>query len=118
MDSVNVLGIDYKIVTRSKEKDHTLKDGNDGYCDYSTKSIIIVDLDSLEDWSEESKEARDYYERSLLRHEIVHAFLYESGLDICTNSCENGWARSEEIVDWIALQGKKIYEAWNKAGCI
>ncbi len=51
--------------------------------------------------------------RRTARHEIVHAFLAESGLD--QNS---DWARNEEIVDWIALQGPKIFKAWQEAGAI
>lgn len=38
-----------------------------------------------------------------IKHELVHAFLIESGLDIET------WASNEEIVDWIAMQLDKIY---------
>ena len=42
-------------------------------------------------------------EKKNLRHEIVHAFLFESGL------AENSeWAYNEEMVDWIAKQGPKI----------
>lgn len=52
-------------------------------------------------------------EYKIVRHEIVHAFLKESGLD-----CNSDWARNEEIVDWIALQGPKIMAAWTEAGCI
>ena len=46
-----------------------------------------------------------------LRHEIVHAFFNESGLKESSNGCESGWAKNEEMVDWIALQLPKIYKA-------
>ena len=49
----------------------------------------------------------------MLRHEIVHAFLYESGLDVSSE-----WARNEEIVDWIALQTPKLQKAFEEAGCL
>jgi hypothetical protein len=29
-----------------------------------------------------------------------------------------GWAKNEEMVDWFALQGPKIYAAWKEAGAI
>lgn len=46
-------------------------------------------------------------------NEIVHAFLLESGLD------ENSeWARNEELVDWIAIQGPKIWKAWQEADAV
>ena len=47
------------------------------------------------------------------RHEIVHAFLFESGL------AENSeWAQNEEMVDWIAKQGPKLIKAWQEAGAL
>ena len=36
--------------------------------------------------------------KKVIRHELVHAFLFESGLSV------NSWADNEEIVDWIAIQ--------------
>lgn len=44
-----------------------------------------------------------------LRHEIVYAFLHESGL-----SSNSEWAMNEEIVDWIALQLPKIISICNE----
>lgn len=51
------------------------------------------------------------------RHEIMHAFLYESGLDgqSCNVDC---WAKNEEMIDWFALQSKKIFKAFKKAGAL
>lgn len=52
-----------------------------------------------------------------LRHELIHAFLYESGLSF--NSAATGaWAAEEEIVDWIAIQFPKIYEACAELECL
>ena len=42
-------------------------------------------------------------------HEIVHAFLHESGL-----SSNSEWAMNEEIADWIALQLPKIISICNE----
>lgn len=53
------------------------------------------------------------FEKKVLRHEIVHAFLFESGID---SSSE--WARNEEIVDWIALQFPKLLDAFKETECI
>ena len=53
----------------------------------------------------------DSYKKKVLRHEIVHAFLYESGL--WNNSGDiRSWGQSEEIADWIAIQSPKIFRAF------
>ena len=44
------------------------------------------------------------------RHEIIHAFLFESGL------AENSsWAQNEEMVDFFAIQFPKLVEAFKEA---
>lgn len=55
-------------------------------------------------------EDMDAYFMQVIRHEIVHAFLHESGLDSNTN-----WARNEEIVDWIAIQFPKLEKTFGDA---
>ncbi len=69
---------------------------------------IYINIKTVEDASINKK-----IQEETLRHEIVHAFLYESGLN---NSSD--WARNEEIVDWIAVQGLKIVKAWKEAGVL
>ena len=45
-----------------------------------------------------------------IRHELVHAFAYESGL------AENSpWAFNEEMTDWIAIQFPKMLKAFETA---
>lgn len=63
----------------------------------------------------------DYVEisqKQTLRHEIVHAFFDESGLASSSLGIDGPWAKNEEMVDWFALQGPKIYKAWQEAGAI
>ena len=51
----------------------------------------------------------DVYMKKTLRHEIVHAFMFESGLGY---NWEHGSIGQEEtVVDWIAIQLPKIYAA-------
>ena len=47
----------------------------------------------------------------MLRHEIIHAFLNESGLSDSSNSVE-AWAKNEEMVDWFAIQSPKIFKVF------
>lgn len=98
---VNVLGTPYTIYTDVERADKPLLEEADGYCDTSTKEIFVAKFEATYDSLQDVK----YYNNKVLRHELVHAFLHESGLD--TNS-HNGWARDEEIVDWIALQFNKL----------
>ena len=115
--SVNVLGTKYKITMKPKSKDKSLK-GFDGYCDFVNKIIVLSDLRKCEEWGNETDDYIAQYQCQVLRHEIVHAFLNESGLNTSSIPVECGWARNEEMVDWIALQGEKVYKAWQEAECL
>lgn len=64
-----------------------------------------------------SKKCLDDYMRKCMRHELVHAFLYESGLSINSLS-PSGWVSNEEMTDWMAIQGPKLYDAWKQAKCL
>ena len=59
----------------------------------------------------------DFYMKKVIRHEIIHAFALESGLR--ESSLETAsWAVNEEMVDWFARQGPKIYKAWQEADAL
>lgn len=115
-DSVNVMGVTYTITGRSQKQDIKLDEGCLlGYCDYTTKEIIYathpnsVDVFACKDLS--------YIEKKTVRHEIIHAFLYESGLDNDSNSAD-AWGINEEMVDWLAIQFSKILKAFEDVGCL
>lgn len=107
--TINILGTEWTIVQR-REPEGPVLARLAGYCDWTTKKIV-VECDATSDGSLGDM---DCYYRKVIRHEIVHAFLFESGLH--ENSCEaSEWARNEEMVKWIARQGQKIYAAWKEA---
>ena len=54
---------------------------------------------------------------TILRHEIIHAYLVESGLNENANAIEN-WATNEEMVDWFALQSEKIFKTYKELNII
>ena len=107
---INILGSEWTIVERSEKEDQNLENA-DGYCDWTTRTIVIERemVGNLGDM--------ESYIRKVKRHEIVHAFLQESGLSECSAAAE-AWANNEEMVDWIARLGPKLYEAWNAAGAL
>lgn len=100
--TINVLGTDIRIQFRNDKQDKALEKC-DGYYDESEDLIVIkipepdvMSLGNLEN-----------YQKKVLRHEIIHAFLYESGLSI-NSAPSDSWATNEEMVDWLAIQIPKI----------
>lgn len=113
---VSVLGVPYALEYRTKAEDPELEDC-DGYCDTSVKLCVVRKYTAAERREPGSKKDLSAYMRKCMRHELAHAFLYESGLSI--NSLNiSGWAANEEMVDWMAIQGPKLYAAWQRAGCL
>lgn len=109
-DKVNVLGTVYKIFYTTDETDPKMKD-NDGYCEINNKQICI-DRKLFETSNDPKIFARlDKQGFKVLRHEIIHAFINESGL---WENCE--WARNEEMTDWIAKQFPKISKVFTELG--
>ncbi len=109
--SVIVLGTQYTILI-IEEDDYRFNREADGWCDPQAKEILIFNYKQ----SAESVKDLEAYQRKVLRHEIVHAFLYESGLwqNAYGSKC---WAQNEEMVDWIAIQEPKLHKAFKEAGC-
>ena len=106
MKTVSILGSEWKIIFRREDEDPKLEN-NEGYCDWTTREIVICRYGK--------PDVLDCANiplaiRNTIRHEIVHAFAYESGL---AQSSE--WAQNEEMVDWIARQFSKMAEAFKAA---
>lgn len=97
---VSILGVEYTIFLETTESDKPFMRGNDGVTDFTTKEIFISVINDGDPMNMQDMNA---YEESTIRHEIIHALLFESGLDHNTQ-----WARNEEIVDWIAIQFPKM----------
>ena len=111
-DSINILGTEYKIFIRKMQDDTKLSEnGWGGYVKVNTKSIIIAELDSLAEYLKTEKNEAENVQKVTIRHEIIHAYLYESGLWGNSNNPEH-WASDEEITDWIAIQSPKFLETF------
>lgn len=104
---VNILGTEYEILRQTTDENAKLL-SNVGYCDFSVKKIVV---DTFEKEKEDvnAQENVDVFANKVLRHEIIHAFLAESGL---RNQSE--WAENEEMVDWIAIQFPKIQKIFEE----
>lgn len=113
---INILGVPYMLSYRTKAEDKTLADA-DGYCDTSTKCCVAQKYTEKERQDANALQDLDAYSHKVMRHEIVHAFLYESGLSVNTME-STAWAKNEEMADWLAIQGPKLFAAWQQAGCL
>lgn len=116
---ISILGTEYTITRKKYEDDPVFKDRSiDGYCDGYLKEIVICDLSTYPGWENEPESRVKTAEKQTIRHEIVHAFLAESGLNDSAFAYDRAWAQNEEMVDWIAWQGAKLYEAWRVADAL
>lgn len=93
-----ILGTRYIINLNTPREFLTDRDGE--YSRYD-KEISIIDVDEIFD-GEGTEIARKKRYAESLRHEIIHAFLEESGLD--------NYSEDEELVQWLAIQFPKILE--------
>lgn len=105
----NVLGTEYTIKF-SDEKEYPGLIDNDGYTDTSVKLIVVDNFKSTENDPTRKVDVLAY-QKQVLRHEIIHAFLAESGLDGNGRAVDH-WEFNEEMVDWFAIQSPKIYKVF------
>ena len=101
MQKINVLGTEYTVEKCARAADKWLEKC-DGYCDSTSHRIVVLDCpqdNELDDF--------EAYQRKVLRHEVIHAFLNESGLRENMSHREIG-GHDEQMVDWMAIQFPKI----------
>lgn len=119
LQSVNILGTEYRIEIHKVSDDEYLKDNRlSGYCAEDSKIIVIADMSEKDYFQNMDEEEQKIYRKRVLRHEIIHAFLNESGLSDSSNRYTGAWAKNEEMVDWFAIQSPKIYKSFAEVGAI
>lgn len=90
---LNILGEQYNYRLETTRTENILKDA-DGECRWYDKEIII------------DKELTPVAHKNVvIRHEIIHAFLAESGL--------RRYREDEDIVNWIAWNFDKLKETFD-----
>lgn len=114
-DKINILGTEYTISFGTYKEFPALEE-MDGYTDTSIHLIVVDDMSMAKD-AIDGKKDLESYKNCVLRHEITHAFLHESGLASCSNRPDN-WAVNEEMVDWFAIQSPKIYKVFEELGLL
>ena len=94
-NKVNILGTTYKIKVENKKD----LEGS-GNCDHNRKEITVIFENSI------------YLFKRTLRHEIIHAYQYESGL--AQNFEHKPIGYDETQVDWFAIQSPKIFKTFKE----
>jgi len=110
--NVNVLGEKYTIIMSTEEKHPELK-GFDGFCSSNEKKIWVDKevYKKCEETGIDVEKARELRIKHIKRHELIHAFVNESGL-------ANSDLNDEWIVDWLARQTPKMLKTFQEADCI
>lgn len=108
---VNILGSEWNVKFGS-EKEYPNLTNVDGYTDLSIREIVVDDMETSKGQIG-AKSDLESYQKQVVRHEIIHAFLLESGLDSNSNSTDS-WAVNEEMVDWFAIQAPKIFKVFSE----
>lgn len=109
-EKINVLGTIYTCSEVDEDVESRITNML-GYCDFSTKEIGISD--SLSETSEGEQKDILCVKKRTLRHEIIHAFMFESGLDTSSD-----FARDETLIDWLAIQIPKIIRVMKSIDCL
>ena len=109
---VYILGTQYNIKLISESDDPMLKT-LEGYTDQTAKKIVVK---LIEKKSGSVQNLADYA-KNIMRHELIHAFLFESGLGTCANEIDC-LSQNEEMVDWFAYQSPKIFKLFQQLNCL
>lgn len=116
---IDVLGTKYTIKRVDNGQDEYMEKMHfGGYCNGATKEIFILNLKTVPDWKDEPENIIREQMQETTRHELIHAFLNESGLQWNSFAPEKAWAKNEEMVDWFAIQIPKLLKAFKDADCI
>lgn len=116
--TINVLGTKYEIEIHKVSEDEYMKENHlAGYCSEDGKKIVIADMSEKEFFDGMNEEEQKKYYNKTLRHEVIHAFLNESGLSDSAHVYSHSWAKNEEMIDWIAIQFPKIQKVYAELGC-
>jgi hypothetical protein len=107
--TLNILGSKWKLKVLPRESDPMFATV-DGYTDRSVRTMFVAgdsthEMDDLNDYEE--------YTKVVKRHEIIHAFLFESGL--AQDMYHPSYGHDEQMIDHIAIQLPKMIEVFERA---
>lgn len=111
--NVSILGTDYRIFLDVPESEDEVLKCCSGYCDKTSHKIVVAEKEADANLDDDVA-----YRKQILRHEIIHAFLFESGLGGDSVWHVEGQEHPEQTVDWFARQFTKILTAFQTVGAL
>lgn len=105
---INVLGTEYKVILTNDYNEYPFLKEMAGYTDYTTKTIVVRNY-KLEECQVNDCKNQDEILKRVVRHELTHAFMYESGLWV-----NSDFGSNEELADWIAIQFPKMLKVFGE----
>lgn len=112
---VIILGQTYKVHELAPEDENAMEDGVQGYTDWTTHEIAV--RGSLRNPHPNGLADREALFKKVLRHEIIHAFLFESGMT-GFDEWSGCYATNEVLVDWIAVNCPKMLRVFEDVGAL
>lgn len=101
MKKFSILGQDYEVIVLDDLSEDAPVEGAISYIDIYKKKIFFSTF--IQEYN-----SHESFLKRVITHEILHAFMFESGLDMQTIDASTPWALNEEIIDWFAIQLPKI----------
>lgn len=113
---VDILGSKYSVFFCNEFPEHLseFQENADGLCNRHNRELYVKRCND-KDMTEEGRVRR---EKDVLRHELFHAYLAESGLSASASHVYGSWAENEEMIDWLAIQSPKIFKTFQEVGCL
>ena len=112
--TVDILGSKWTI--KYVDDDPEFEQAN-GYTNDAAREIVIENVKTSDDPLSFDMQSQYTNQKRVLRHELIHAYLYESGLGDSSNSCD-AWAVNEEMVDWFARNIPKMILTFKELKCL
>ena len=104
---IKILGETWKVRVQEEADEKRLAECS-GFTDWTDKLIVVYDGRRIGNLGNPER-----FMAKVLRHEIVHAFMYECGPGDDWEHPEQG--HDETMVDWIAVQLPKLYKVSESA---
>lgn len=102
---IDILGTEY-VLTETTGKDDPRLANADGWCGSYEKQILIEKDIFVHEQGGDIDNSKIKRSNLIKRHEIIHAYFNESGLDDYSNN--------EQLVTWIARQFPKLLKTFNE----
>jgi len=106
---VTILGAEYEI-TETTQKENGILENADGFCSNYDK-YILVEKEPFANDKYANENEKTERKKLIKRHELVHAFITESG-------ALNTVLDNEFCVHWIAMQFSKMLAAFREVEAI